>query len=249
MSEENESLLDQAGTNTNKPGEDTQTDNGWMWSEGVQAEGDKPDWFKSDKYKSVAAQAEAYQGLESKLGGFTGAPDEETGYEITLPEGVEGEFYEENPLLDNFKDIAFKSNMSQETFTQLLHSYVQNDVSMNATSVESELAQLGDNAQKRLSGIADWGKANMSESEYQDMLSITSTASGVRAVEAMIAKTRTPQIPVNDQDTMASGAPSHAELRERMADPRYQTDADFRAETSKMYERTFGTEPVRQVVG
>ena len=46
---------------------------GWMMSEDVKGEGDAPEWFKSSKYKTVADQAKAYAGLESKLGAFTGA--------------------------------------------------------------------------------------------------------------------------------------------------------------------------------
>ena len=213
------------------------------------------DWVL-DKYKaedrsiedSALEQGKAYNELSKKFGAFTGAPDEETGYEVTLPEGVEGEFYEDNPMLDEFKQIAMEGGMSQDMFTKVLHSYIGNDVSMSSTSVEGELSQLGENAQKRLSGIADWGKANLSEEQYGDILSITSTAAGVRAVEALIGKTRTPQIPVNDMETRPSNMPSHSELRERMADPRYQSDAAFRAETSKMYSAVFGDEPLKQVM-
>ena len=44
-----------------------------------------PEWYKADKYKSVAEQAKAYTELEKKFGGFTGAPKD--GYSVV--EGVE----------------------------------------------------------------------------------------------------------------------------------------------------------------
>lgn len=47
---------------------------GWMMAEDIKGEGDAPEWFKSNKYKTVADQAKAYASLESKLGAFTGSP-------------------------------------------------------------------------------------------------------------------------------------------------------------------------------
>ena len=217
----------------------------WYHAEGVAGEGDAPEWLKGDKYKSVAAQAEAYKDLESKFGGFTGAPDED--YETSLPEGITGEFLEDNPLLDSFKEIAKEANMSQDVFTKLLHSYVGNDVAMQGNTSEQEMAALGDDAGKRLNGIADWGKANLPEDEYDGLLSITTTAQGVQAVEALIAKTRTPQIPARDIDTGASQI-SKSDLQARVADPRYQSDPAFRKETADMYERVYGKEPQRQIM-
>ena len=41
-------------------------------SEGIKGVGDLPEWYKADKYKSVAEQAKAYTELEKKFGGFTG---------------------------------------------------------------------------------------------------------------------------------------------------------------------------------
>ena len=198
MSEDNESLLDSAEAVTG-------TDDATSEDNATQTY----DWVL-DKYRADGRseddasmeQSKAYKELSSKFGGFTGSPDEETGYEISLPEGVEGEFYEDSPMLDNFKQIAMEANMSQDTFTKLLHSYIGNDVAMGKTDTESELSQLGANASKRLSGIADWGKANMSEDEYSDMLTITSTAAGIRAVEAMIAK----KVSLNKEKNLAGSA-------------------------------------------
>ena len=241
-----ESLLDQETTEetTETTATTGTTDAGWFHAEGVAGEGDAPEWLKGDKFKSVAAQAEAYKGLESKLGGFVGAPEE---YEMSMPEGVEGDFFEDNPLMDGFREIAAKSNMSQDTFTDLLHSYISNEVAMGGTSMETEMAALGDNAQNRLKSIGEWGKANMSEDNYKGLLGITTTAEGVKAVEALIAKTRTPQIPVSDVATRDTST-NHSDLKARVADPRYQTDPAFRAETQKMYQNKFGNEPKHTVI-
>jgi len=55
--------------------ESTEVQSTFSWSEGVNGEGEAPEYFKADKYKSVADQAKAYTELEKRFGGFTGAPE------------------------------------------------------------------------------------------------------------------------------------------------------------------------------
>lgn len=215
----------------------------WAYAEGLAGEGDKPEWFKDSKYKSVADQAKAYAGLESKLGGFTGAPDE---YEVSMPDGIEGEIQSDDPMLEKFTVWAKDNNLNQEAFTSLQHMFIENEFNNTGVSRESELAALGDNAQSRLQNIDAFAKANLSEDEYDGILAATTTAAGVKAVEALIAKTRT-TIPTSPAE-VDTGL-SHSDIRARMSDPRYTSDPAFRAETSKMYERKFGKEPQRQTVG
>ena len=46
----------------------------YFLTEGIKGTGDTPEWFKADKYKSIADQAKAYTELEKRFGGFKGAP-------------------------------------------------------------------------------------------------------------------------------------------------------------------------------
>ena len=216
----------------------------WVYAEGLAGEGEKPEWFKDSKYKSISDQAKAYASLESKLGGFTGAPEE---YELSMPDGVEGEWIEGDPMMDHFKQWAKDSGLNQDKFTELLHLYVKNDFDSVASSQESELAALGDNAQPRLRHINDFAKANLSEDDYAGLNQMATTAASVKAIESLIALSRTPKIPTDNADT-ASGL-SHSDIKERMNDPRYKSDPEFRKETSKLYERKFGTGPTNTTIG
>lgn len=46
----------------------------FLFADGVEGTGETPEWFKSNKYKTVADQAKAYTELESRFGAFSGAP-------------------------------------------------------------------------------------------------------------------------------------------------------------------------------
>ena len=237
-----ESLLADAEATTPNA-EPTEATTEWFTSEGVAGVGDKPEFFNSDKYKTVADQAAAYPELAKKFGGFTGAPDE---YESSMPDGIEGEILADDPMLGKFTARAKENNLNQDAFTALQHMFIENEFSNQGVNRESELAALGDNAKGRLQGIDDFAKANLSEDEYDGILQATKTAAGVKAVEALIAKSRV-SIPTSPSE-VSSGL-SHSDIKARMSDPRYASDPAFRAETSKLYERKFGKEPARQTIG
>ncbi len=245
MSEE-ESLLADADTSTPST-ESTETTTEaptpWYVSEGVEGAGDKPE-FLQDKYKSLSDQAAAYPELASKFGGFTGAPED---YELSFPDGVEGEWVDDDPMMANFKGWAKENNLNQEGFTNLLHMYVQNEFDNQGQDRASELAAIGDNAQSRLQNINDFAKANLSEEDYRGVLAATTTAQGVKAIEALIAQTRGYKIP--DTSEHVDAGLSHSDLREKLADPRYASDPDYRKEVDTLYERKFGKEPRNTVVG
>lgn len=215
----------------------------WFASEGVAGVGDKPEFFNSDKYKTVADQAAAYPELAKKFGGFTGAPDE---YKTSMPDGIEGEIQADDPMLAKFTTWAKDNSLNQDAFTSLQHMFIENEFNNQGAGRESELAALGDNAQSRLQNISDYAKANLSEDEYAGILEATTTAAGVTAIEALIAKTRT-SIPTSP--AVIDTGMSHSDIKARMSDPRYASDPAFRAETTKMYQKLFGNEPNRNIIG
>lgn len=198
------------------------------------AEGEKPEWLK-EKYKSVEDQAKAYSELEKKFGGFTGAPDED--YELTVPEGIEGEFDIEDPRISWFQQVAKDSNMSQDTFTQMLHGWVQQEVDGMNGSREAEVQALGTNAQSRLKDLGDWGAANLTPEEFDGFKSLASSAAGVQTLEALVAKTQ--KQGVAKVSAVADRGLSETTLQERIADPRYQKSAAYRKETEKMFNEFY----------
>ena len=195
---------------------------------------EKPEWLK-EKYNTVEDQAKAYGELEKKFGGFTGAPDED--YELTVPEGINGEFDMEDPRIGWFQEVAKNSNMSQETFTQMLHGWVQQETQGMEGAREAEIEALGTNAQNRLKDLGDWGAANLKPEEYEGFKMLASTAAGVQTLEALVAKTQ--KNGIANVSSVAQKGINEEMLKERIADPRYQESVAFRKETEKMFNEFY----------
>ncbi len=218
-------------------------------SEAPVAEGERPEWLK-EKYKSVEDQAKAYSELESKFGGFTGAPEGE--YELTLPEGIEGEFDLEDPRLSWFQETAKQAGMNQDTFSSMLHGFIQSEVEARPNP-EAEINALGDNAQARLKALGEWGRANLSEEVFEKFRGVATTAEGVEALEAIISHTREAKIP-RENTAQPSGLTPEALRQMRYAKDdngqlRINTDPTYRKKVDQAYKELYGEAPMSQVAG
>ena len=118
--------------------EPTLSEGEFFLSEGIKGVGDQPEWYKADKYKSIAEQAKAYTELEKKFGGFTGAPKD--GYQPY--EGVESD----DALWGELVEFGTKQNMSQAAMNEAWELLTAQEQAIEEVSIETEMAKLGDNA-------------------------------------------------------------------------------------------------------
>lgn len=244
--EAEESLIAESAENAESAERDTESSD---TGEAPADQGERPEWLK-EKYKSVEDQAKAYGELESKFGGFTGAPDGD--YELTLPEGVEGEFDLEDPRLSWFQETAKQAGMNQETFSSMLHGFIQSEIE-GQPNQEAELKALGDNAQARLKTLGEWGRANLSEEVFEKFRGVATTAEGVEALEAIISHTREAKIP-RENTAQPSGFTPEALRQMRYAKDdsgqlRINTDPDYRKKVDRAYKELYGEAPLNQVAG
>ena len=200
-------------------------------------EGEKPEWLK-DKYKSVEDQAKAYAELEKKFGGFTGSP--EAGYEIKAPEDLPGEFDMEDPRIEWFQNVAKETNMSQDTFDQMLHGFARMEVEANDPEAAKsiEIQALGKNANARLRDLGDWGKANLDSNQFEGFKGLATTAVGVEVLEALIAKTSEGKMPTSN--TVRAPGITQEALDDMIKDPKYATSAAYRTEVKEKFEQFYG---------
>lgn len=212
-------------------------ENGWFLSEGVQGEGEKPEWFVDNKYKSVSEQAKGYKELEKKLGAFTGSPDD---YSNDLGAEYDGiEFDPDDELLSGFKALAKDSNMSQEGYTDMMKMFVdytlkqektqENDVRENALA---ELEKIGPNPSTQINEMVQWFAQNFPNMEINDFKNSIRTAADFKVIKTMRSA-------MGYKKMSASGIEvprvNHQELMERLNSEKYNNDPLERAEVDRQY--------------
>ncbi len=180
---------------------ETPNDSGWSFADNIKGEGDKPEWFKDGKYKTVSAQAQAYNDLESKFGSFTGAPES---YEVSLSAELSEKgmtIDAEDTMVVQAMEFAKASGMNQDGFNNLINLYGEVELARTAADDEirtQEMQALGSTAEKRIGNLQQWGKANLSAEMFEGFEGMAQTASGVVALERLVAMTRSaPMSPDN----------------------------------------------------
>ena len=164
----------------------------YFLSDGIKGSGDTPDWYKGDKYKSVAEQAKAYTELEKKFGGFTGAPKD--GY--SGPEGIDGD----DALLQELTEFATKTNMSQEAFGDAWELLSAQNEAVQQVSHEQEIASLGDNAQERIKNVEGYLKNNLDADVYEEVRNLVTDARSIELVEHLVRATAPAKLPIDGGD-------------------------------------------------
>lgn len=158
-------------------------------SDGIKGVGDQPEWYKADKYKSVAEQAKAYTELEKKFGGFTGAPKD--GYSVV--EGVESE----DALWQELVSFGEKTNMSQSAMNDAWELLSAQDQAAEEVSMEVELQKLGDNGVERVKVVEQYMKNNLDGDTYERLRYAVNSAEAVELIEALVKSTAPAKLPID----------------------------------------------------
>ncbi len=168
--------------------EPTLGENEYFLAEGIKGTGESPEWYKADKYQSVAEQAKAYTELEKKFGGFKGAPKD--GY--TAPEGVE----QDDALLAELTEFAKDTNMSEEAYGRAWELLTAQEQAVEEVTAEQEMAKLGDNAAQRLKNVEGFLKNNLDADTYTQVQDLVTTADSVQLIEAIVKATVPSKLPI-----------------------------------------------------
>ena len=161
----------------------------YFLSDGIKGVGDTPEWYKADKYKSVAEQAKAYTELEKKFGGFTGAPKD--GYAVV--EGVE----QDDSLWQELVSFGERTNMSQSALNDAWEILTAQEQAVEEVSMEMELQKLGDNAVERVKVVEQFMKNNLDADTYERVRYGVNSAEAIELVEALIKSTAPAKLPID----------------------------------------------------
>ena len=212
-------------------------------------------WNQDTGEVNVESLSTSYNALEKKLGQRT---DELTKqirtdmeqernakvpekYEITMPEipeDIDMEVHEDQPLLKWWGETARSMGLSQEQFNEGINQFVQNEIN-GLPNIEEESKQLGDNSKDRIESANLWAKKHLSENAYNTMSKLSSTAEGVKALEEIMALNKSSVMPNNP--TAVEAKPSLEDLRSMMKDPKYWKDGEkdpaYIERVSKLFEQ------------
>jgi len=140
-----------------------------------------------------------------------------------IPEDIDMEVHEDQPLLKWWNETAKSMGLSQEQFNEGINQFVQNEIN-GLPNIEEESKQLGDNSKDRIESANLWAKKHLSENAYNTMSKLSSTAEGVKALEEIMALNKSSVMP--NSPTAVEAKPSLEDLRSMMKDPKYWKDGE-----------------------
>lgn len=212
----------------------------WFYADGTPGKGEAPAWYLADKYKTVEEQAKAYPELQKRLGAFVGAPTDGK-YEFKTPDGARVQWQEDHPMLTEFTKWAKDNQLSQEGYQHLrgiLHTYEESRI----PDINQIKAEIGDNADARIAAMNSWSRANLGHDEYnvvREAVSGANAAKALKAIEAVVAKTRQVAMPKPGED-VAAGVPNGLagikhlmEAKDSKGQLKYFTDEAYRNDVDK----------------
>lgn len=214
----------------------------WYLAEGVAGQGDKPEFFKDSKYKSIADQAKAYTELEKKFGGFTGAPEK---YELKLPEELkEVQFDNEDPLFKDFEVFAKETNMSNDAYNKLLSVYARYEKLIEERAANEEKTHLVEEI-KKLGGekwaaereqIKSWIQNRLPPELQEAAIEFGNSAANVQLLKYLMSQTQFPTVPgATGNNSQTNGT----DLAKMMADKRYLMDPDYQKMVDEKYKALY----------
>ena len=222
----------------------------WNLNDTTPGVGEKPAWFKGDKYKNVAEQAKAYNELESRMGAFVGAP-KDGNYTVTVPDTV-GTFDMKHPMMVGFKEWAIKNQVSNDKFNDLLGQLAQYE-QVQAPNMAQTKASLGPDANARISNVVTWARANLDKAGFENLREATSgkaAAATFKVIEQLIKNSGQVRMPKPGEDVPQGGTGGLAEIDKMQAAKNekgqrlYEIDPAYRRTVEQKRTEYFAANPV-----
>ena len=206
------------------------------------------DW-QLGKFESPEKLSEAYQELQSKFGGFNGAPKDGV-YDFTFDESMgEVELDTESEMYTSFMKMATGSNMNQETANELMQMHIA-----EVKKIESELGgRMPDKAEEvssipnyeeRGGELAKWMNTNFSKDQFGVLESLVTTKEEFEVFETIMdLANKSVKVTGHDRPVRVS-TETEADLKALMADPDLPNSTIKQKQLAEAYARVYGTSAV-----
>ena len=191
---------------------------------------ERPNWLP-EKFKTPEDMANSYSNLEAKIGqkeedirsavmkemeetAFSERPA--TSDDYILPESIDLDQAADNKLLNWWAEHSFENGFSQEEFQKGIEAF--KDSMDDGYNAETEMEQLGDNAQERVEAVGLFVEKTFNEDTRSAIDDLCSTAEGIKAMEIVMHNLKENTVSGTSQPTATL---TDDKLREMMNDPRY----------------------------
>ena len=182
----------------------------------------RPDWLPEDQWDAtagkpkfdVAAAVQAHQQATERAGQV---PADATAYkaelpaDLTLPEGLDFQVKEGDPLLTEFRTFAHANGLTQAQFSGILGLRARMDAMAHeaaAAAMQAEVQALGDKATDRIDGATTFLRSKLPADQFDALKGAITSAKGVEAVETLMKLASGPQLPGSGGGGPASEAVS-----------------------------------------
>lgn len=202
--------------------------------------------------------------------GMFGAPEAYTHPAVEVPEGVEYELTDDDPLLGQFQNFAKEHNFSDKAYQEVVNFYVQQEIAKGQAQNEqtkAELDALGPNGKGRemvdafVQQAKNWMAPLPEEQKKeleQGLRDAVPSAAAYKFLKFMEGKMQPSQLPNNadiGESSVTLDKVNAMQLELYPADHvmagkrKYEHDPAFRDKVNKMREQIVGTGEYQRMVG
>lgn len=209
---------------------------------------ERPDWWpenfwkKDDSAPDLEGIAKSWMDLRKQIsqGKHKAPPDGK--YDTS----AFGDTPDDDPLRTTVLGWAQEYGVSQAALDKLVGDYMAmtgDQQEQTRMTIEQEKRALGPNADAMIKSAVDWAsglvrKGVFSKDDFDEFKYAAGSAKGLRMMLKLRESYENIKIPT--QSAPVDGAMSKDELFAMVGDPKYQTDAAYRAKVEKMFSQHFG---------
>ena len=155
-----------------------------------------------------------------------------------------GDNAEELPMVPVFKDWAAKNGVSQAAFDEIagqLSAMAGEAQGGQVIDAAAERRALGPNADAQINGMVSWARGMVNKGiwsgeDFEEFKIMGGTARGLKALQKLRSAYEG-SIPV--ESTPIDGMPTDQELQAMVGDPKYKTDASYRAKVERLFNSRY----------
>ena len=214
------------------------------------ASGERPEWlpdrfWDDDNGADYEGLAKSQQELYKKLRNGKHEAPEDGAYDLKF---VGDKISEDDELMTKFKTMASDRGLTQDDFESIVGLVLDTmpetqEGPEEKFDMDAEMAKLGPNAEAITNGLVKGAEGLVRQGawtgeDFEEFKVFGGTANGIRALNRLRNYYGEKDIPVHVTPD-AEAMPTEGELREMVADPRYNTDSAFRRKVTEAFAAVY----------